>query len=318
MHASERPLDVTGTIRTDDPSAVARACIAIQQRRYGNDAVDSQFLFRAFEDARRTYYGDSAGWLACDTPYHDLRHALDTALCAARLADGFDAAATSEAQRLGPRLAATTTVLALLHDTGFLRNRRTEAGQDGARFMAEHEARSVAWVRGSPLAIEWPELAGCAELIQATNIAADALKPSVVAEGRRATMANIIGTADFLAQIADRYYLEKCRDFLYAELVRAGMDRRKEADGSTTMIYRSGEDLLRQTPAFFASFGPQRLDQRFARFHTYLDVHFDGRNPYLEAASSNLARLEKLLATERLGALRRKPRALPPSAQSKK
>ncbi|HEY5763610.1 MAG TPA: hypothetical protein VIS73_10435 [Rhodocyclaceae bacterium] len=318
MLSNTRALDVTGTVRTDDPSAVARACIAIQQHRYGKDAVDSQFLFRAFEEARRAYFGESPDWLACDTPYHDLRHALDTALCATRLADGFDIAAKSAEQRLGARLAATTTVLALLHDTGFLRSRHQEDGQDGARFMAEHEARSVAWVRASPLAAAWPELAACAELIQATNIAADALASAAVADQRRAAMANIIGTADFLAQIADRYYLEKCRDFLYTEFVRAGMDRRQEADGSTTVLYLSGEDLLRQTPGFFASFGPQRLDQRFARCHTCLDVHFGGRNPYLEAASSNLARLEKLLATGRLGELRRRPRALPPSAQSKK
>jgi hypothetical protein len=317
MLASLRPLDVTGTVRTDDPRSVAQACIAIQKRRYGSDAEDEARLFRAFETARRAYYGETDDWLICDTPYHDLRHALDTALCAARLADGYDAAAAAD-RRLGPELAAVATVLALLHDTGFLRRRGLEAERDGAGFMAEHEARSIAWVRESRLAADWTALGELAELIQATNMAPDALHSGAISDPRRAALANILGTADFLAQASDRYYLEKCRDFLFAELTRAGLNRRVGTDGRTQVLYGSGDDLLRQTPAFFANFGRQRLDSQFAGCHAMLDIHFGGHNPYTEAIERNLARLDQLIARNRLGELRRKPRSLPPAAQSKK
>ena len=33
---------------------------------------------------------------------------------------------------------------------------------------------------------------------------------------------HLLGTADMIAQIADRCYLEKCRDRLYAEFVLGG------------------------------------------------------------------------------------------------
>ena len=44
-----------------------------------------------------------------------------------------------------------------------------------------------------------------------------------------------MATADLLAQMADRCYLEKCRDLLYPEFELAGLTRRRNPDGSVTV-----------------------------------------------------------------------------------
>ena len=44
-----------------------------------------------------------------------------------------------------------------------------------------------------------------------------------VADRRDITVGHLLGTADMIAQMADRCYLEKCRDRLYAEFVLGGV-----------------------------------------------------------------------------------------------
>ena len=63
----------------------------------------------------------------------------------------------------------------------------------------------------------------------------------------------ILGTADIIAQMSDRCYLEKCHDRLYPEFVLGGIARRKRPDGQIKVIYKSGKDLLSKTPAFYVN-----------------------------------------------------------------
>src|SRR3989442_1616940 len=44
-----------------------------------------------------------------------------------------------------------------------------------------------------------------------------------VSDARDITVGHLLGTADMIAQMADRCYLEKCRDRLYAEFVLGGV-----------------------------------------------------------------------------------------------
>ena len=68
-----------------------------------------------------------------------------------------------------------------------------------------------------------------------------------------------------IAQMADRCYLEKCRDRLYAEFVLGGMALPIAANGGRQVHYASGLDLLRQTPEFVAETRAKRLDGDLAR-----------------------------------------------------
>ena len=91
-----------------------------------------------------------------------------------------------------------------------------------------------------------------------------------------------------ITQMADRCYLEKCRDRLYPEFVLGGIALPQTGSGYTTVKYASGLDLLRQTPQFVSDTRNNRLDGEFDRAYHFLDVLFDGRNPYIEAIDRNM------------------------------
>jgi hypothetical protein len=117
---------------------------------------------------------------------------------------------------------------------------------------------------------------------------------------------HLLGTADMMAQMADRCYLEKVRDRLYPELVLGGVALSRDGDG-LTVNYGSGLDLLRQTPEFVAETMRTRLDGEFGGAYRYFEAVFGGRNPYMEAIDANLAYLKIVLQERRWSMLRREP-----------
>ena len=123
---------------------------------------------------------------------------------------------------------------------------------------------------------------------------------------RDSQMGHLLGTADLMAQMADRCYLEKCRDRLYAEFVLAGVATRPAA-AEHKVQYESGIDLLRQTPGFFRLSVRERLESKFNRAYRYVEAVCDGRNPYFEAIEQNLAHLDRIIESEHWNLLRRQP-----------
>jgi hypothetical protein len=117
---------------------------------------------------------------------------------------------------------------------------------------------------------------------------------------------HLLGTADMIAQIADRCYLEKCRDRLYAEFVLGGVAL-PFSDGNPQVKYASGLDLLRQTPDFIADVRARRLDLDFRCAYRYLEILYGGRNPYIEAIDRNVEYLHQILRSESWQMLRRRP-----------
>jgi hypothetical protein len=128
-----------------------------------------------------------------------------------------------------------------------------------------------------------------------------------LADSRDRKMGHLLGTADLIAQMADRCYLEKCRDRLYPEFVLGGVATPYAGQGDLKIRYSSGLDLLRQTPQFVADVRTKRLDGEFEGAYRYLEPLFDGRNPYLEAIDQNLEYLKEILRTENWILLRRNP-----------
>ncbi len=104
-----------------------------------------------------------------------------------------------------------------------------------------------------------------------------------------------------IAQMADRCYLEKCRDRLYAEFVLGGVAL-PFSDGNPQVKYASGLDLLRQTPDFVMDVRTKRLDREFHRAYQYLDVLYGGRNPYMESIDRNVEYLRAGAAQRELAA----------------
>ena len=77
--------------------------------------------------------------------------------------------------------------------------------------------------------------------------------------------------------MSDRCYLEKCHDRLYPEFLIGGLARRKMPDGKIVVIYKSGKDLLRKTPAFYQT-AAKRLDVELGGAYRYAKQHFGGNN----------------------------------------
>ncbi len=109
------------------------------------------------------------------------------------------------------------------------------------------------------------------------------------------------------AQLADRCYLEKCRDRLYPEFELGGVARCPPAVMAPRCKYASGLDLLRQTPSFVANTRAARLDRDFDRAYRFFEVLFEGRNPYIESIDRNMQYLEQVLRSESWRMLRRNP-----------
>ena len=53
-----------------------------------------------------------------------------------------------------------------------------------------------------------------------------------MADPRDRKLGHLLGTADLIAQMADRCYLEKCRDRLYPEFVLGGIAAATGTDGA--------------------------------------------------------------------------------------
>jgi hypothetical protein len=117
----------------------------------------------------------------------------------------------------------------------------------------------------------------------------------------------LLGTADLIAQMSDRCYLEKCRDRLYPEFILAGIAVSKDAKGETVMRYNSGLDILRDTPDFVKGIRRTHLDGEFGGVYRCLEALYGGRNPYIDAIEGHLQFLDEVLRTGRWPMLRRDP-----------
>lgn len=292
--ARECGRDVTGLVDVTSPTAVCSAALAILRRRYHR--LDAALVARLFTDFERLYRGEYPGFFPVDTPYHDMQHVLDVTLAAVRLIDGYDAG-QPRGQRLGPELATLGVAVALFHDAGYIRRRGDRRHRHGAEYTRIHVSRSARFLAEYLPTIGLGELAGlAAKLVHYTGYEFDPRRSTL--EARQHVLGALIGSADVMAQMADRTYLEKCRDRLFAEFELGGVARQVDARGRVQVRYASPQDLLRQTPEFIRRTIEERLDGLFGGLYRCFAAHFGGRNHYLDAVQRNRRRLQRLLARQ--------------------
>lgn len=301
--------DVTGTVNMANPGAVADAICAILGRRYRS--FDEDAVRQGFIDLEDIFWGRHPEFLPCDTPYHDLRHSMSTALAMTRLVDGYEAVHGETAGAQGAELAILGVLLALFHDVGFIR-RRSEEDIEGACLIREHEQRSVdfmhVYLAAGPLAAS-SELA---ELIHTTNFARCACETLAGRTERVVALGKMLGTSDLISQISGRYYLERCKLFLFHEFVVAGADRTISPGGENVILYATAEDLLRKTPGFYEHLVRPRLENEFDHAYRYIAAHFGGDDPYARAIQRNLDFLRGMIEANDFSRLQRKPVPLMP------
>lgn len=299
-HAAKtwRLLDPAGEVDLEDCDAVEGAVREILDRRYAG-RCDSALLHSAMVDVSRAFRGTYPGLLACDALYHDLRHCLETALTMARLLDGHAARSVRDDQpSIDADHALFGVLLALFHDVGMIR-RECEKPLWGPALTPVHEERGVEFLRAYLGATTLAPLAEKSRLILATKLSF-AMPANWTSDDRM--LASMVATADLVSQISDRYYLEKCRDFLYLEFSAFGMAGKPESP------YPDSLTLLKKTPNFVREFVRKRLDGEFQAVHRYLRIHMSGADPWETAMERHICYLETCIASQSLCGLRRIPK----------
>jgi hypothetical protein len=295
--------DVTGTVRVSSPEDVQAAVFEILAQVY----PDTRFLCLAgaFRDFKRMFRGELPGYKGCDTLYHDIQHTLDMTLAMARLIGGHERA-VPYADRLGPERAEVGIIVALFHDSGYILHQDDDV-EHGAEYTQTHVSRSSRFLEGYLVGIGLATSAAAAGQIVHFSGYEKAPHEIKLDDPKHRVVGELLGTADLMAQMADRCYLEKCRDRLFPEFVLGGLAVEEHDDGRTSVRYSSGIDLLRQTPSFFQQVFSKRLDVEYHGRYRYYEAWFDGNNPYLDAIEKNLRFLRHVLANEQWDLLRRQP-----------
>ncbi len=297
--------DVTNTVQVSNPAAVRNAVYEIFTETFPGSSFDKLWL--AFYDFERLFTGRYPGYLGCDTTYHDMQHTLDMTLALARLVAGYERS-VEPSDRLGARRALMAIVVSLFHDSGYIRHEERDSDfRNGAEFTMYHVSRSADFLRRYLPDLGMSAEVGVASMIvHFTGYELD-LDNIELEDPRDVICGHLIGTADLIAQMADRCYLEKCRDRLYNEFVIGGVAVENAKPGEYMVRYGSGQDLLQKTPVFYQQVMRDRLNMKFNRVYRYVEVLYDGHNPYIEAITSNITHLVKIISTGNWSLLRRQP-----------
>jgi hypothetical protein len=296
--------DVTNTVQVSSTAAVSAAVRELFAGMWPAESFDRVAL--AFEDFDKLFTGRMPGYHGVDTVYHDRQHTLDMTLAATRLLVGYERTAAANL-RMGGERAVMALITALFHDAGYIRESNDRQHHNGAEFTLYHVSRSARHLARFLPAVgmdSWVPVA--TRVVHFTGYEMN-LERIQLADARDRKVGHLLGTADLIAQMADRCYLEKCRDRLYPEFVLGGVAAAAGSDGAMLVRYSSGLDLLRQTPQFVRATRVQRLEGLFEHAYRHVEPLFDGKNPYLEAIERNLGYLHRVLSTERWPMLRRNP-----------
>ena len=294
--------DVTNRVNVEDPVRVRDVVLSLYATRY--PGIEPAPLERAFADFQALFEGSYPGYLACDTLYHDMRHTLDMTLALARLTDGHDRCCAA-ADRLGPRRAILGVMIALLHDSGYLKRASEAAVENGAVFTKTHVSRGADFLSAYlPTVGYGAEAPMAARLVHFTGYEME-IDDIRVEDPRDRMIGCLVGTADLLGQMSDRMYLEKCREFLYQEFVWGKIARERLPDGHELVRYASPEDLIIKTPGFYEYVARTRLQKKLCNVERYAESHFDGPNLYQAEIDRNMNFLLETIETADFNRLRR-------------
>lgn len=294
--------DVTNRVNVEDANQVRDGVLALFGARY--PGADFQCLVRAFADVKALFEGSYPGYLRCDTLYHDQRHTLDMTLAMARLVEGHDRV-QPPAERLGARRAALGVVIALLHDSGYMKRVSEAHVENGAIFTKIHVSRSADFLKRYLPGIAYAGEADlAARLVHFTGYEIN-IDDIHVDDAKDRMLGHMVGTADLIGQMSDRMYLEKCREYLYGEFVWGSIAREKLPDGREIVRYASAEDLIFKTPGFYEYVARERIHRKLGAADRFAEAHFDGPSLYQAEIDANMGYLREVLEQADLERLRR-------------
>lgn len=215
---------------------------------------------KAFDTIVRLFNGGYPGYRSCNTNFHDLRHATDTFLAMARLLHG----ASLQQNRLTKRHTQIGLIASLFHDTGYIQEVYDTEGT-GAKHTENHVQRSMDFISrlGDEQHLSADEVEMVRSMILCTDLSVDVRSVRFLSPETE-FMGCMLVTADLLAQVADRMYLEKL-SYLYDEFQEGNVGE-----------FSSQLDLLKKTMDFF-TFTSDYLADIFPEGEGFLESHFVNR-----------------------------------------
>lgn len=250
-----------------------------------SSSIDLKFIQEVHNDLDAFFTGSHPDFQKNNLPYHNLRHTQMVALATIRLFHGLHCSnipVSEDMLRKG-------LCAAYFHDTGMLLEEGDPAAS-GTQYIAGHEARSILFLKnyvtrkglGDDIARD------CAVIINYTKLSSDPATFDYHSHEVQ-LVGQVVGSADILAQMADRYYLE-CLPLLYREQEAGGINR-----------HRSALELMEHTANFYQNVVLRRLVSTFSNTSTAMRTHFReryniDRNLYIENIDKNIDYLLKIIA----------------------
>jgi len=249
-----------------------------------NSNVDQEFIRQIHGHIKEIFSGDSPGFQASSTKYHNLRHTQSVALATIRLLHGL----TIDNYLFPPEVIEQCLLCAYFHDTGLLLQ-TSETADSGASYTKYHEARSIKFLNQyldhhkTPISFR----NDCATIIKFTDLRIDPNKLFPLTSEIKLS-GQILGSADILAQMANRYYLESL-PYLYQEHLVGGVQE-----------HASALELMKHTAKFYERVIEKRLDKSFGNIAKSMRTHFLSRwqidqDLYRINISKNIKYLKKII-----------------------
>jgi hypothetical protein len=281
MNLTANSKDISKLFSFDSPDELLREVLEIL--RLVSSGFDSEPVRNVFGAAQRLYNGDFPGYNACNTGYHDFDHAIDSLLAMVRLIHG----AVLDKISFSDRQIITALTAAILHDAGYIQEQSDTRGT-GAKYKGNHEQRSMDFLsrHGFEFGLSGEEIAAGRSIILCTDLDVD-ISAISFSSARIELLGKMLGTADLMAQLAGRRYLEKLL-YLYYECKEAAI-----------VDYENEVDILRKAVDFYDFFyeclrTPLDGTDRFMRLHFASSWGID-RNLYHEIIDRQKGYLLKIL-----------------------
>ncbi|MCB2216925.1 hypothetical protein [Desulfofustis glycolicus] len=248
-----------------------------------NPSVNQETVLAFHHDIQDIFSGYYPGFRENGNKYHNLRHTFGVVLATVRLFHGL----TLEGHRFSDDIIIKGLLSAYFHDTGLLL-RSFDTADTGAEFTQYHEARSISSLFKYLESYNFDDAMrlDCASMIRCTNLALD-IESIEFGSPETKCAGQILGTADILAQMADRYYLEQL-PFLFQEHRAGGLNH-----------YDSAFDLMNDT-AHFHQVIIERLRRELGNVARAMRIHFRhrwdiDRDLYEENIESNIKYLSTVI-----------------------
>ena len=249
-----------------------------------NPSIDNDLIITFHRDIQDIFSGYYPGFKENGSKYHNLRHTSGVVLATARLFHGLH----TEGQNFSEKTLLMGILSAYFHDTGLLL-RSFDTADTGAEFTKYHEARSISSLFKylEPFRFDDALRLDCASIIRCTNLDMD-IESIEFSSPATKQAGMVLATADIMAQMADRYYLEQLPD-LFQEHRAGGLH-----------AYDSAYELMKDTTNFYHKFIAKRLKEDLDNTCRAMRIHFKhrwnlDRDLYIENIESNIKYLQSII-----------------------